>query len=76
MNDARAIEATLESHGFTLAASKSKCSDFTDSKKVVELYYDEVREMVKKVTGCSRVFVFDHTLRETGSTSLNASDAR
>ena len=32
----------------------------------------QVRDLVKQTSGASRVFIFDHTIRETGVTSLNA----
>lgn len=37
-------------------------------------YYDEMIALVKQATGADRVFVFDHTIRETGNTNLNAAE--
>ena len=31
-----------------------------------------MRDLVKRASGASRVFVFDHTIRESGNTNLNA----
>eukprot|EP00793_Prasinoderma_coloniale_P004948 PRCOL_00000709-RA len=38
--------------------------DFRDPAKVRTVYYPEVEALVKAATGCERVLVFDHTLRE------------
>jgi len=75
MHDGRAINATLETHGFMLAEHPTCVSNFEDSNEVISSYYGEIMELVKRTSGASRVFVFDHTLRETGSTSLNADDS-
>lgn len=37
--------------------------DDADDKKIKEVYYKEVEEQLKKATGASRVFIFDHTIR-------------
>ena len=78
MHDGRAIAppATLESHGFALVNSKSELNEaaFRDDETVVATYYDEIRDMVKKASGASRVHVFDHTVRESGNTNLNAKE--
>ena len=74
MRDGRALEtpATLESMGFCLEAQPSRCVDFRDEEAVVETYYEEMRDLVKRTSGASRVLVFDHTIRESGNTNLNA----
>mmetsp|Transcript_55367 Transcript_55367/g.177598 ORF Transcript_55367/g.177598 Transcript_55367/m.177598 type:complete len:579 (+) Transcript_55367:50-1786(+) len=76
MHDARGLtpEATLESHGFALRTWPTSVRDFQDDKEVVQTYYEEMIELVKRASGASRVYVFDHTLRETGATSLNAEE--
>lgn len=74
MHDGRTLEtpATLESMGFCCASHPTKVADFRDDAEVTSAYYDEVRDLVKQTSGASRVFIFDHTIRETGVTSLNA----
>jgi len=76
MRDARELHppATLESMGFTLSNRPTQCADFRDSGEVVKVYYGEIMEMVKAASGAQRVFVFDHTVRESGNTNLNASE--
>jgi len=46
--------------------------DFHDTSEVVAKYYDEMRRLVKETVGADRVLVFDHTVRDTGNTNLNA----
>ena len=74
MRDGRALEepATLESMGFALEVHPTAVGDFRDDGDVVATYYDEMRDLVKRASGASRVFVFDHTIRESGNTNLNA----
>ena len=46
--------------------------DFRDDEEVTSKYYEEVRAMVKAASGADRVFIFDHTVRSTAVTNLNA----
>lgn len=50
----------------------TKCTDFRDDAHVVDTYYGEMMEVVKSASGAARVFIFDHTVRESGNTNLNA----
>ena len=74
MRDARQLDepATLERMGFCLEKHPTAVRDFRDDKAVGEIYYEEVRDLVKRTSGASRVFVFDSTIRETGVKNLNA----
>ena len=38
-------------------------SDFYDAKAIEEIYYPEVVELLRRVTGATEVHIFDHTLR-------------
>ena len=38
-------------------------TDFFDPDQLAGIYYPEVEQLVKRVSGASRVVVFDHTLR-------------
>ena len=75
MRDARELlpAAGLASHGFELRAAPSAV-DFADEAEVVSAYYGEVAELVLAATGCADVHVFDHTVRKSGVTNLNALD--
>ena len=39
---------------------------------MVATYYGEMMDLVKAASGAERVFIFDHTVRESGNTNLNA----
>ena len=42
-----------------------KAEDFDDEKTIRELYYKESEEVYKKLTGATRVFIFDHSESDT-----------
>jgi len=65
----------LESHGFELEDWPTVIQDFKSNAEVEHIYYAEIRALVKKISGADRVLVFDHTLRSSGSSSLNAAKA-
>jgi len=74
MRDGRELSppATLETMGFALLSCPTQCTDFTHDEHVVDTYYAEMMELVKRASGAQRVFIFDHTVRESGNTNLNA----
>jgi len=74
MHDGRELSppATLETMGFALEACPTRCADFRDDEAVVGTYYEEMMGLVKAASGAQRVFIFDHTIRESGNTNLNA----
>ena len=37
--------------------------DFYDAKAIEKIYYPEVVELLRRVTGATEVHIFDHTLR-------------
>ncbi|KAL1520033.1 hypothetical protein AB1Y20_023511 [Prymnesium parvum] len=67
--------ASLESMGFQLAFKPTACANFSDRKAIVETYYDEMIELIKDNSGADRVFIFDHTIRKSGQSNLNATGA-
>jgi len=71
---ALAVAPTLETYGFTLAQCPTKVNDFSDPVQVQSIYYEEIRKMVKEASGADTVLVFDHTIRESGNTNLNATE--
>lgn len=73
MHDARQLASppSLETMGFGLERWPSKVQNFRDDAEVKKIYYEEIRQVVKKTSGASRVFVFDHTIRQSGNTNLN-----
>ncbi|MDA8539150.1 glutathione S-transferase family protein [bacterium] len=77
MRDAREIcpPASLASHGFALSNSCTAVIDWRDEDHVRSVYYAEMRELVAQslpAASSERVYVFDHTIRESGNTNLNA----
>ncbi|EXJ78451.1 hypothetical protein A1O1_08851 [Capronia coronata CBS 617.96] len=54
---------TLDSHGFQFVTSPSKEKDFVDADRIKDVYYREVEQLLKELTGATRVHIFDHTIR-------------
>ncbi|KAI2620743.1 hypothetical protein GGS26DRAFT_594841 [Hypomontagnella submonticulosa] len=57
---------SLDSHGFQFQRHASKVTslqDFQDDELVKAEYYPESIELLKSVTGASRIFIFDHKTR-------------
>jgi hypothetical protein len=53
----------LERNGFVLVEHATRVADFFDRPRIPEVYYPEVEELVKRVSGARRVLAFDHTVR-------------
>lgn len=58
---------TLDSHGFQLIPHDTEFSDFRNLEALRSDYFPEVERLVQKVTGASRVVVFDHKVRHAPS---------
>lgn len=56
---------SLDVEGFAHVRSRSAVRDFWDEAQTLALGHPETAELVKAVTGASRVVVFDHTLRRS-----------
>jgi len=65
IRDGRAIasELTLDRHGFALVSHRSAVRNFYDDDEVRNVYYPEAEHILKRLTGASRVFIFDRTTR-------------
>ena len=74
MRDGRELcpPASLERVGFALCAWPTACADFFDEAQVVGKYYPEMTRLIKRSSGAASVFIFDHTVRQSGKTNLNA----
>lgn len=59
---------TLDKEGFALVDHASSVTDFYDDSQIRNIYEGEVAELVKKLTGASRVVVFDNTRRSDATT--------
>ncbi|QDS76171.1 hypothetical protein FKW77_007758 [Venturia effusa] len=68
----RERDFTLDNSGFFLAKHQFKSvvttEDLGDTDKIKTQYYPELEEWLKKVTGASRVCIFDHAARISTST--------
>lgn len=75
MRDARELvpPASFAELGFELRSCPTRCRDFGDDDEVVKTYYGEMIELVKAASGAKRVLIFDHTIRQSDMTNLNAS---
>jgi len=54
----------LEKSGFELVNSSSSVNDFMDNEEVITVYYEECKELARRLTGASVVFTYDHLIRE------------
>jgi hypothetical protein len=65
ISDARPIagELSLDVQGFALVQRPTAVRDFWDEAQTLALGHPEAAELVREVTGASRVVVYDHTLR-------------
>ncbi|HEX2566963.1 MAG TPA: CmcJ/NvfI family oxidoreductase [Burkholderiales bacterium] len=63
IHDGRAErELALEASGFVLVEHRTAVKDFY-AEDLKAVYYPEVEALIKRLSGASRVVVFDHTLR-------------
>ena len=62
IRDARQLDTqpSLECEGFELRRQVTSVSDLYDDAQVRSVYYPEMEQLVKEVTGATRVIIFDH----------------
>jgi hypothetical protein len=77
IHDARPIagSVSLDANGFALVPHRSAVKDFFDDEEVRRVYYPEVEQILKRVTGAYRVHIFDHTTRRRVPDADSQSDA-
>jgi hypothetical protein len=56
-------EFSLDENGFEFVRHPTRVVDFFDAAELKAVYYPEVEQLIKDVSGAARVVVFDHTLR-------------
>jgi len=56
-------EFSLDREGFIFIEHETQMKNFYDEEEIKRVYYPEIEQLIKDVTGASRVLVFDHTLR-------------
>jgi hypothetical protein len=60
---AHAEKFSLDRQGFVLVDHPTAMKDFFDPEELKRVYYAEAIELIKRVSGATRVVLFDHTLR-------------
>src|SRR6201997_3614979 len=72
IEDARGREAefTLDRNGFALVKAPTGVADFYSPEEITGVYYPEVERLVRDKLGASRVFVFDHNVRNAARDGL------
>ena len=58
-----AAQLSLDKNGFVFVEHPTAVADFFDQANLTAAYYPEVEQLICKLSGASRVVVFDHTLR-------------
>ncbi|KAI1392452.1 uncharacterized protein F4822DRAFT_391100 [Hypoxylon trugodes] len=59
----RENEYTLDKNGFQYHKHVAQEKDFADDEHIKAVYYPETEQLLKDVTGASKIFIFDHTIR-------------
>jgi hypothetical protein len=60
-----AHELSLDKQGFLLRGHDTDVADFYDDDEVQRVYYPEVEQQLRQVTGARKVVIFDHTRRNS-----------
>ncbi|KAI1293432.1 hypothetical protein F5Y03DRAFT_328858 [Xylaria venustula] len=67
-------EYTLDKQGFQIHRHVAQEKDFTDDEHIKAVYYPETEQLLKDVTGASKIFIFDHTIRRQPKDNRGAQD--
>jgi hypothetical protein len=54
---------SLEREGFAFTEHNTSVGNFYDEDEIRQIYYPEAEQLLKEVTGATKVVIFDHTLR-------------
>jgi hypothetical protein len=66
----REPEFTLDRNGFALLRAPTAVADFYDPDEIRRVYYPEVEQLLRDRLGASRVFIFDHNVRNAARPGL------
>lgn len=68
ITDARPMAGilSLDQHGFVLAQQDTAVDDFYDPEQVRRIYFPEIEQLVKALTGAETVLVFGEAVRSEG----------
>ncbi|KAI0803907.1 hypothetical protein GGR55DRAFT_699832 [Xylaria sp. FL0064] len=70
----REAEFTLDKQGFQIHRHVAQEKDFTDDEHIKAVYYPETEQLLKDVTGASKIFIFDHTIRRQSKDNRDKKD--
>ncbi|KAJ7449313.1 hypothetical protein FB451DRAFT_1053495 [Mycena latifolia] len=65
--------ATLDTAGYQLYNHPAKHTTFTNDAEIEKEYYPESIDLIKRLTGASRVVLFDHTVRRRRPSEIDDS---
>lgn len=71
-----ADELTLDIAGFELVTAPTSFSNFYDPEDVRAAYYPETAALLKRATGATAVFIFDHNVRNKPRADLKEEGVR
>ncbi|CAK7209724.1 hypothetical protein SCUCBS95973_000537 [Sporothrix curviconia] len=54
---------TLDGHGFQFVQRPTAETAFADDDHIRAVYYPETEQLLRDVTGATRIYIFDHTIR-------------
>lgn len=57
-------QLSIDHHGFELHDAPTRVVDFADADQVTQIYYREIAELARSVTGARHAYVFDHLVRK------------
>jgi len=65
IHDGRSVsqQLSLDTNGFILTRHDTAVENFYDPDEVQRVYFLEIEQLMKKVTGATKVVVFDHNVR-------------
>ncbi|KAH9065044.1 hypothetical protein EDB87DRAFT_1187285 [Lactarius vividus] len=69
-------EATLDKNGFQFFHHPANHTSFVNDEEILREYYPESTELIKQLTGASRVVLFDHTVRRRRPDDIDTPQAR
>jgi hypothetical protein len=72
----RAEAPSLAREGFQLCAAPSAMRDFSEREAIVRVYYPEMEELARSLSGARRAIVFDHLVRRRAPGTLSPFGAR
>lgn len=62
---------TLDKSGFQIHQHVAREKEFLDDDQIKAIYYPETEQLLKDVTGASKIFIFDHTIRRQSDNQLD-----